>query len=225
MNHGDTPISIRVARVRVLDESNEASDSDEPYVVAWMADLRRVIAGEVIPSADITVVGPWEADEGDLLEPLPVATEQIAQTFKDLGGLVAAPPLWGLNGEPEPIPDGDDVILLIGMMEHDEADPDAIGTAVNGMMAGALAMSANSNLTRAQLRERMRQEFSNALHGARMVGLAGANFDDRVAPAAEFTIAHRFLEAAALGQPVVRTATFQGGSEGSYRVAIEIRRG
>ncbi|MEA2127237.1 MAG: hypothetical protein QOJ85_128, partial [Solirubrobacteraceae bacterium] len=36
---------IKVGAVRVLDESNELSSSDEPYIIVYVADVSKMIAG------------------------------------------------------------------------------------------------------------------------------------------------------------------------------------
>jgi hypothetical protein len=46
---------IKVGAVRVLDESNELSSSDEPYIIVYVADVSKMIAGISVPNAKTTL--------------------------------------------------------------------------------------------------------------------------------------------------------------------------
>ena len=148
-------IKIRVAAVRVLDESNEASSSEEPYIIVFVADRSKNLGGIAVPSAKTTVFGPWSADEDDLFDD--VAGQ------RSLLGPEVGPRSW--RNHP------DHLIILAGVMENDDGNPTQGRSLVNGLMAGSLANMAGSNLTRDQMAAQLKIDMDGALSQARMTGI------------------------------------------------------
>lgn len=195
-------IKIRVAAVRVLDESDEASDSDEPYIIVFVADRSTSIDGVAVTSAKTTVFGPWSADEGDLL------TTQGSEAC------------WGPAGTAVLVKHPDHLIILAGVMENDNGNPTQGRSLVNSLMAGALANMAGSDLTRDEMAAQLKNDMDGALSQARMTGFP--DFDDRVGPVRELRLTQADLDKAKTVK-VRKNLTFNGGDpEGAYRVGFDL---
>lgn len=101
--------SIRLHTLKCIEESDESSDADEPYVLVTTVDMRPPPA---IPRPVITRrYGEWtNFDEDESLE------------------LVGERPFWGAYtepGEPEDIANPDDVCFIVTVIEHDHAPMDS----------------------------------------------------------------------------------------------------
>ena len=197
-------IKIRVAAVRVLDESNEISfeGTDEPYIIVFVADRSKKVGGIAVPSAKTTVFGPWSADEGDLLQ---TASNEAC---------------WGPSGTPVMVNHPDHLIILAGVMENDDGNPTQGRALVNGLMAGSLANMAGSNLNRDQMAAQLKIDMDGALSQARITGIP--DFDDRVGPVRELRLTQADLDKAKTTK-VRKNLTFDGGDkEGAYRVGFDL---
>jgi hypothetical protein len=202
---------IKVGAVRVLDESNELSSSDEPYIIVFVADISKSAAGITIPSAKTTMYAFQDADEGDLLRT--VMDDQIPAGPSEY--------CWGPDDRPAQIDSPDHLIILGGMMENDDGDPNAARAVVNGLMAGSLANMAGSGLTRADMVKRLTKDLDGALTQARITG--APDFDDRVGPVMELRLAQADLDKVATHATASKTVTFNGGdANGAYRVRFDL---
>jgi hypothetical protein len=88
-----------------VEEINEASASEEPYVLVTSVRLNRTPLGIDKHTVRVFRYGVWENfDEGEAHE-------------------VNDPPFWGLNSIPEVLSNPSDAIFIVSMMENDNADP------------------------------------------------------------------------------------------------------
>jgi hypothetical protein len=99
-------LTINLQRIKCLEEVNEASASEEPYVLVTAADLNSPIPGSPAPpNLRVFRYGIWEdMDEGEVRE----------------NGHV---PFWGINATPANIENPDDAALIVSLLENDNADP------------------------------------------------------------------------------------------------------
>ena len=213
------PFTLRVSFLRVLEESDESSASDEPYVLVWLADI-----GKALPSSRTTKIGPWEnADAGELMRAVP-PDDLFAPLAPVLADLVIADDIWGMNGKPAKVQSPDDLIVLVAACEHDNRNTNQVRTMVNGIMAGALASQLGSNLTRAERVDQLKAQFRDAVNQA-LVSAPNINNDERVGPVQELRLTKADLDKVASAGVAKRTLTFNGGDEGSYRVELRLERG
>jgi LGFP repeat len=113
-------ISIRLHNVRCNEERNEASASEEIYILLTSVQFKRTIPG--LPSLHnlrVERFGPWEDfDAGESI--------LVDNVF------------WGLRGVPADVADVGEVVFLISLMEHDNGDPDAYRAAIELVASGSL---------------------------------------------------------------------------------------
>jgi len=205
---------IKVDSMRVLDESNEGSSSDEPYVIVFVADVRKNALGITVPNAKTTMHRWGNADEGDLLH--------TVMEDEPLAAFVAPDQYcWGPDNGPAQIDNADQLVILAGIMENDDGSPTAARGMVNGLMAGSIANIAGANLTRDKLVKRLKDDMNSAMTQARITG--APDFDDRVGTVQELRLSAPDLTKVAKKQIVAKNLTFNGGDDdGAYRVRFEL---
>jgi hypothetical protein len=205
---------IKVGAVRVLDESNELSSSDEPYIIVYVADVSKTLGGITVPNAKTTLYAFTDADEGELL------TTIMDDQFHP-PGVPVSEYCWGPDDKPAQIDGPDQLIILAGMMENDDGSPDAARAIVNGLMAGSIANMAGSGLNRADMVKRLTKDLDGALTQARITG--APDFDDRVGPVLELRLTQADLNVVAQHKTASKTVTFNGGdANGAYRVRFDL---
>jgi hypothetical protein len=139
--------TIRLSSIKCVEEINESSASEEPYVLVTAVQLRKTLPGfPSIQNVRVFRYGVWEDfDEGEV---------------KDNSG----PPFWGLNSTPEDITDLNEVSFIVSLIENDNADPGQYQTFLETVAAGSLALTLgepNSSVRFARLLTSIR----NALNG------------------------------------------------------------
>lgn len=210
-------VKIKVAAARVLDESNELSDSDEPYIIVFVADRSKAQFGFNVPNAKTTSFSWSDADKGELLTT--IMKDEVPKGME--GFLSGSEYCWGPNGEPAVVDDADDLIILVGMLENDDGSPKAARAMVNSMMAGSLANMIGSDLSRAEMVKRLKKDMDGALQQARMTG--APDFDDRIGGVHEVRLTDADLANAAAGKTVRKNVTINGGDDdGAYRVGFDL---
>src|SRR5262245_34414420 len=213
------PFTLRVSFLRVLEESNESSTSDEPYVLVWLADISKLA-----PSARTVKVGPWgDADEGELVRAVPPG-DFFAPLAPVLDNLAIGECVWGMNGKPAKVTSPDDLVVLVAACENDERDTNQVRVVVNGLMAGALAAQLGSGLKRSERVAELKKSFKEAVDQAIISG-PSLNTDERVGPVQELHLTKADLDKVASAGMAKRTLEFNGGSEGSYRVELRLEKG
>ena len=140
--------SIRLHSIKCVEESNEVSSADEPYVLATTIDLTPPPPTPIplpvpIPTPQpgrpvITrLYGPWEHfDEDDILD------------------LVGERPMWGTftePWEPEDIGNPGFVCFVVSVMEHDHGSPERyrglVQTAATASLAGSFQLQRPARVT------------------------------------------------------------------------------
>jgi hypothetical protein len=98
-------LRIRLKDIKCVEEINEGSASEEPYLLVTSVRLQRTLAGIDTHNIRVFRYGVWENfDAGEV---------------KD----VFDPPFWGLGSTPEELANASDAIFVISMMENDNGNP------------------------------------------------------------------------------------------------------
>lgn len=196
------------------------TEDDEPYVlvvsVACPPPEGGLLAG--VPSAEVFRIGPFDSvDAGDRRD---------------------APPnvVWGLNGQPAPMPDADRALFLVALLENDNADPARVARAlagpaqatVAGLWANAMAREGLDPAERfALFRRSFRDSVQETLGVVRMTPLPGGALDpdDLIGPVQELRFTDAELsEVIRTRRPVERTLQFRG-DDASYDLTFALRPG
>jgi hypothetical protein len=123
----DVDYTIRLHSLKCWNEINEASASEEVYVLVTVADLRPPVPGVLIPplpNAEVFHTGIYENMDDD--DPVTILQE---------------PPFWGLNGRPAPIVDPRHVAIAVTLMEQDNQGPGLYAGLLRAQAIAALAAS------------------------------------------------------------------------------------
>jgi len=207
-------LKVKLDEVRVLDESNELSDSDEPYFIIFAL-------GRTAPDnkwhLKTTAYGWNDADAGDLLQTL--TRDEVVPELQPLLEHLFSEYCWGPGGKPANVAHADDLIILVGAMELD------FGTVGEARDVADLFMTfAGGDLDRprsevvASLKHDMKHALGVASHKR-------AGFDNQVGKVTEVRFTEADFKKAASGK-VRRTITIDGGdSEGAYRLGFDLSKG
>lgn len=224
---------IDLMRVRCLDQNDSGPwDSDEPYVVVATICFKEAFTGVKLPSG-ITLprlnlpsvltkkFGPWDGvDTGETATTFEVPPG-LPQAAVDLFRLrfVIREPVWGPNGVPMPIGNPDKFFILVGMMEHDDSNPNAVRTAVQAALSGAVQGYANAGLSRNDLAQRMRADMAGAIDLGR---LHPFNSDDPIGGVQELRITSANLRTCEQRGTVTKTLGFVNSTT-RYQVTFRIK--
>ncbi len=116
-------IYISLESFRCHAETNEAG-SDEPYIIVAAVDLRNTVSVQGIP---VPIPGSRAFRYGPFGDVDARETHQVPfQSF------------WGLHGEERALPNPDDAVFIVGLMEHDDGRSEAL--------RGLVAAQVNSEL-------------------------------------------------------------------------------
>jgi hypothetical protein len=191
---------IAFMEMRCLQETTEGSDSDEPYIVFCAIDLNSLIPG-------VTVLRTRVFDDTD-------------QGSLDKQWLR----IWGVNGKAMPIANPDKVIILVGLMENDNADPELVVTMCRAAMFGNVASLVSSGVPHATMVNTMVKAFASTLDFA--AGLVLVNGDDRLGPVQQLKITNDILAAAKKGTQRINLV-FDGSQKGNgkYRLGFDVAAG
>jgi len=139
-------LTIDLQSIKCLDEVNEASASEEPYVLITSANLRPTLGPVALPRFQVFRYGVWEDfDEGEV---------------KGNSG----PAFWGVDSTPEDVQSSGDVALIVSLMENDNGDPGQYRTFVNAAVAASLTSTLGE--TDQELRaQRLLTDVEGALDG------------------------------------------------------------
>ena len=204
-------LSIAMQSIKSLDDSTEVG-SDEPYVLVTAANL----AG-LIPQVEVTLYGPFEdTDKGETHATI-VAPAGLPKPIADAinGSPLGRRPFWALDNKTSaPIASPNDVVFIVSVMENDDGKPNTLRTLVKLAAVGSLA--ASSGMARATRVQKLIADIGGALG----TPTGAPNFDDVVGT-------HELvLTAADLVPPAnkrrVKTVDFNGGNEGTFRVAVQM---
>lgn len=215
-----TPLSISVHSIRCIEETDEAG-ADEPYVLVFAVDLRKKLAGFTAPVGAVEMYGPWEDTDKGEAKSVVLDGSAAAVALKKVFPHWRFPrPFWGIGGAPSAIAAPDDVVLLVQMMENDDATASDVRSLVNAQMVASLGGAVNSDMNRSELVSHLSRAMRDAAEMARKTGIPNA--DDRVGGVKELRLAASDLSKAAGGSHQ-KTLEFAGDG-GKYRVRFEMRK-
>jgi hypothetical protein len=153
--------------------------SDEPYVVFWVADIQGTRA---IGKAFRTRVFQG-VDSGE------TRSETVA-LWHPLGGVVS-------------IPNRDDIILLVALMEEDDSRATAVRDKVNNDLNARLAAYKGAGLSHAAMAANLKLDMENAINAVR-------RGDIRIGPVTEIRPSNADLQDARRGRTVTLEQSFAG---------------
>lgn len=205
------PMTIALRSITCLEETDEVG-ADEPYVLVTIADL-----GALMPTLDVVLYGPWtDVDKGESRTTLPMVPP-LATMPDDVLALIGVPrrPFWGMDRRtPLPITNPDRLAILVSLVENDDNDVTATRTLVMG--AAVAALTASTNLGRADRVARLRE----AINGAINVPGGAPNFDDLVGTR-ELRLTAADVDFPGPGVRRSRSLEFRGDG-GHYRVRFDL---
>ena len=144
-------LSIQLHSVRCLNESSEASDSDEVYVLVTVANLRPPVEGlplPAIPNFRVFRYGVFGDMDDDDESPV----------------IVNGPSFWGMDGVAEEIANPTDVAIVVSVIENDNGVPEQYQEVVNLKVGLSLTASAGAP-TAAARAARLAADINNVLNG------------------------------------------------------------
>jgi hypothetical protein len=210
------PVRIEVDKLICYSETSGLG-SDEIYILVMAVDLNATVPVLFngakfqipIPAQRVTKIGTWtDVNDGTTR----LSSELAAEDRRAF---------WNLNGSLQLIPDPNKVIILVGLMENDDADPNGVRSTDNGLMTGNLV--SNLTLTRAQLVTSLINSMNGAMSAAR---LAGASFpfngDDPIGSVQELTIDMGTLQDAYQDGSTSTTSLRFAGDDALYEVTFTI---
>lgn len=111
-------LTIRLSSIKCIEEINENSSSEEPYVLVVSIDI-----STFMPNFDVFCYGIWEdCDKNEV-------KVNHGRRF------------WGLDDEPKDIKNIDDVIFIIILMENDNGSPAQVRSMIKLTVAASIASS------------------------------------------------------------------------------------
>jgi hypothetical protein len=189
--------SIRIHSVQCLEESDEISSADEPYVLVTTCSMLPPAPGQ--PRARTLRYGEWEHfDQGEILD------------------LIGERPFWGMRAEPwepEDIGNPDDVCFVVTVMEHDSGSIDGYRGQVEA--AANTTLLSNFTLTRPARVVQLVDAVKSAL-----AATAVPTFDNHVATK-EFRLDGSDLMIPS-GTSKDKHVAFDGGDEGKWELVFRI---
>lgn len=197
-------LTINLNKIHCRTESNEASDSDEPYVI--------VTAVRLLPLPDVRcfLYGPWEMDDGD------------DKT------IVTEPPFWGLDSTPADIfasspavPTPSDLLFLVSVLENDAGSPEQYRTYIRTLATAAVTASLPLVANRAARVARILDDVRSGLDGHPSNDVPFVPSDDHVGTV-ELVLGPSDLPPG-LGT-LDKSLSIDGGSEGAYDLTFRIAR-
>lgn len=191
-----TVYKIAFMSLKCLDETSDGGASDEPYVVMFVADV-----SQPVPRARAFRTSVFGGvDEG----------EKHSQWVR----------IWGLDRKPAVIPDPDELIVLVTLMEHDYSYPDLVLASVQGMTYANLVALRSAGVDRQTLVNELKTTVQAAIRLGRATAL---NKDDIVGVTHELRFTSKDLELARRG--LVTKDIEVSGDDGRYRLEFHMRAG
>ncbi|AKJ07019.1 hypothetical protein ATI61_10519 [Archangium gephyra] len=177
-------------------------ESDEPYVLVYVLNLPS-LANPALPSPKVVLVGPLSGVDAKETHPAPANI------------------LWGINGAPATIPNPDDIILLVAMLENDNAPPASVRTAVEVAMGPILALNLTSIGNRAEFVARLSNGMQGAIQTAVKLGLPDP--DDQIGTVQELRISRLDVAKAFHFGNTTLDLTFKG-DDSHFKVNFQLKR-
>ena len=194
-------IVIYLSSIHCLEETDEFSSADEPYVLVAAVNRALMVKGVLVrpPAFDVVRYGPFEDVDAGETQLAP----GVSQSF------------WGIDGKPAALADPDSVIFVVALMEHDNGRPGSQQGLVKGLVgasvSGSLILNRNTQVTV------LIRDVDSAL------GLPSGpslNQDNKIGDPKELRFTRQELADAEAGRVVSRTLVFEGDG-GRYTLTFE----
>ena len=194
-------IQIYLRSIHCHEETDEVG-ADEPYALVTAVNLAASVSVQgfpvPLPAFEVTRYGFDDVDDEE---------DHIAPG--------ASRSFWGINGAPAPLNDPDEAIFVVGLMENDDGDPEALRGIVKGVVGGSVLgtlTAVRSDKVAALMRD---------VNSAMGPPTGAPNFDDRIG-VGEVRFSAEELRRAEAGEAVT-TAININGDGGRYELTFEAR--
>ena len=204
------PFILTVNEIHCIEDTDEF-DSDEPYVLVFVADITRPpmpvvptvgdiedIIQNLVPTARTTRYGPWDdVDPGEHFFTLPIPIGADPEAV-DAVQVPWRRPCWGIGGGAATVADADDLLVLVALMEHDNGEPAGVRTGLHAQtfaaLTGYFSDYAADRMTRQELVARLRGDIDDALTGPITFGFIEG--DDLAGAARELPLSNEDIRGA-----------------------------
>jgi hypothetical protein len=206
-------VKFALKKMRCLKETDEPSASEEPYVLVFAVQLKKVAGAITIPAAATIMYGPWEnVDEGDLLS-------TSVNIPGPLGDLLNHPSknFWGLDGKPHDLNSPDEAIFITALMENDDAAPGGIRAGLHAQLFAAATSYANAGMSRASMVSKLKKDAKDILTGITVTGIPSS--DDLIGVA---EVAYTAADLQAVNNQTIVKNIELAGDGGKYRLRFEM---
>jgi hypothetical protein len=164
-------VKIALTKMRCISETNEYSDSDEPYVLVFAAQIRNIGGLVNIPAAVTVMYGPWEdVDNGDLISTSVSIPGPIGKILNH-----PSENFWGLDGKPHELNNLDDVIFLTALMENDDAQAGGIRAGLHAQLFASISSYANAGMSRSSMVSHLIKDMRDILKGITVTGIPSSD--------------------------------------------------
>jgi len=223
-------VSVTLTKIHCIEETDESSASDEIYVVAFTADMGG-ISQDVIDG--LGLLGLSEDDAKSVASKVGLKQmTKVTNVYEDFDKGEDRQPnlkLWGLNNKPRALPNPEDVIFLVAMMENDNSSHTVVRDTVDAMTIVRLVNLLGAGFDRADIVNELRQTMFGALNTGALAGAGSAtealNIDERLGYPTELTLTLQDRIALLQGvSSVNKEMTFEG-SDGKYKLYFRIGTG
>jgi hypothetical protein len=189
--------------IRCHEETDEVG-SDEPYVIVVSVDLKSAVS----------VAG--------FAVPIPATRAYRYGPFNDVDGAETHRPsftsFWGLDTGEKDLSNPDDTVFIVGLMENDDGNSEAL----RGIVEAQAAASLFATLGVTDRTERVRR-LMEAVNSALRVPTGGPSLDERIGESQELRFTLDDIALAETGNPALRSLQFRGDG-GFYTVTFQARR-
>ncbi|WP_462255524.1 hypothetical protein [Ferruginibacter sp.] len=206
-------VKFALTKMRCLEETNEPSASEEPYVLVFASQLKKVAGLVTIPAASTTMYGPWEnVDKGELVS-------TAVNISGPLGKFLNHPSknFWGLDGKPHDLNSPDEAIFIAALMENDDAQAGGIRAGLHAQLFAAITSYANAGMSRASMVSKLKKDAKDILTGVTVTGIPSS--DDLIGVA---EIPYSAADLQAVNTKTIVKNIELAGDGGKYRLRFEM---
>lgn len=193
-------IYITLDSFRCHTETDEVG-ADEPYVIVTAIDLRSAVPvggfSVPIPASRAFRYGPFEDVDQQETHSVPFLS------------------FWGLNGEERALPNPDDAIFIVSLMENDDGNAEAL----RGLIAAQVNSELFATLSVTDRATRVGR-ILQAANSAMGLPTGGPSFDESVGFPQELRFTAQDIAQAETGNPAFRALRFQGDG-GDYTTTFK----
>jgi hypothetical protein len=199
--HASHAYALDFYAIKCLDESNEASSHDEPYVLFFVGNLGSSPVATGVAKRTNVFTG---VDDG----------ETKYQNVR----------LWGTGGGYAAMPGNnpDNLIVLVQIMEHDgNSDPNAIRAAMQSIMGANIAQYKLQGWSRSTIVSHLKSDMAGIIN---TFDFPVQNDDDRVGNIMELRVDAGDIAYVHAGNTGYYTLQQNDGGDGSYRTYFKLLR-